>query len=241
MNVRAEKKLTEKYKTYLQYLNSDHWQQLRRSKLQAHGCFCDACQSVKDLECHHIHYRNYTDCSVGDLAVLCVMCHKILHRMVKLKKASVDDFELPAIVAVINEFKASPKYPKMLARIERRKIKINGGVVNGILQRQQNKQPKRVYHAMRRRFNRCIRQVRNANYSHDSIEACIAGLRQLLALPPVNLTEVICNYAADDMVDLDVLKTSRGGFKRKTLEALGVPWPPPKGWKKMINSTAPKQ
>ena len=28
--------------------------------------------------------------------------------------------------------------------------------------------------------------------------------------------------------------TPRGGFSRRSLAALGVPWPPPKGWRKAI-------
>jgi hypothetical protein len=28
--------------------------------------------------------------------------------------------------------------------------------------------------------------------------------------------------------------TPRGGFSRRSLDALGVPWPPPKGWRKAI-------
>lgn len=31
---------------------------------------------------------------------------------------------------------------------------------------------------------------------------------------------------------LERLKTKKGGYKRETLKLLGIPWPPPKGWKK---------
>lgn len=30
-------------------------------------------------------------------------------------------------------------------------------------------------------------------------------------------------------------KTRRGGWTRKTLAKWGVPWPPPKGWKRLLN------
>ena len=33
---------------------------------------------------------------------------------------------------------------------------------------------------------------------------------------------------------IERLQTTKGGFRRKDLEALGVPWPPPKGWKKRL-------
>ncbi len=34
--------------------------------------------------------------------------------------------------------------------------------------------------------------------------------------------------------DIDAAKTAAGGWSRETLAAWGVPWPPPKGWKKAL-------
>lgn len=34
--------------------------------------------------------------------------------------------------------------------------------------------------------------------------------------------------------EIDAAKSAKGGFKRATLEQWGVPWPPPKGWRKTI-------
>lgn len=34
--------------------------------------------------------------------------------------------------------------------------------------------------------------------------------------------------------DLDKLRTPRGGYTRKTLEAIGIKWPPRKGWRKKL-------
>lgn len=33
---------------------------------------------------------------------------------------------------------------------------------------------------------------------------------------------------------IDGLRTAAGGWKRADLEALGVPWPPPKGWQEAL-------
>ena len=33
---------------------------------------------------------------------------------------------------------------------------------------------------------------------------------------------------------IEAAKSPRGGFTRKTLAAWGVPWPPPKGWRKAL-------
>jgi len=34
--------------------------------------------------------------------------------------------------------------------------------------------------------------------------------------------------------DLENLKTPKGGYTRKTIESLGIEWPPPKGWKRKL-------
>ena len=33
---------------------------------------------------------------------------------------------------------------------------------------------------------------------------------------------------------IESLKTENGGFTRETLAGLGVPWPPPQGWKQSL-------
>lgn len=34
--------------------------------------------------------------------------------------------------------------------------------------------------------------------------------------------------------EIDAAKTERGGWDRATLAGWGVPWPPPKGWRKQL-------
>lgn len=34
--------------------------------------------------------------------------------------------------------------------------------------------------------------------------------------------------------EIEALKSEKGGWTKKTLESLGVPWPPPKGWKQAL-------
>lgn len=34
--------------------------------------------------------------------------------------------------------------------------------------------------------------------------------------------------------ELENIRTPAGGFTRQTLASLGVPWPPPKGWRKRL-------
>ena len=42
----------------------------------------------------------------------------------------------------------------------------------------------------------------------------------------------------DKKLDVDDLRTPRGGWKRADLERLGVAWPPPKGWLKHLKRQA---
>lgn len=39
--------------------------------------------------------------------------------------------------------------------------------------------------------------------------------------------------------ELESVRRQKGGYTRKRLEKLGVPWPPPKGWRKAILATGP--
>jgi hypothetical protein len=38
--------------------------------------------------------------------------------------------------------------------------------------------------------------------------------------------------------EIDRAKSQRGGWTRKTLAQWGVPWPPPKGWRKRLLAQA---
>ena len=41
---------------------------------------------------------------------------------------------------------------------------------------------------------------------------------------------------------IESIKTANGGYIRKQLDALGVGWPPPKGWKKeIVGASIPRE
>lgn len=46
---------------------------------------------------------------------------------------------------------------------------------------------------------------------------------------PLKLSEGIIN----------ALRTKRGGWTKKSLASMGVPWPPPKGWKRALINGRP--
>ncbi len=69
--------------TYRQYLESDHWKQLRSrfwaSKL--HKRRCVVCGACAPLEVHHRSYRRIGQERLNDLMLLCRNCHKATHEL----------------------------------------------------------------------------------------------------------------------------------------------------------------
>lgn len=77
--------LTDKKYYWDIYLKSDHWKQLRKKKLEADSK-CEYCQSLKNLDVHHIRYKQLYDVELEDLKTLCRKCHKLEHKSLKDKK-----------------------------------------------------------------------------------------------------------------------------------------------------------
>lgn len=68
--------------TYNDYLQSERWRQTREKRLQIDGRVCVVCGSGKDLNVHHISYRNIGNEDIeNDLITLCHPCHAMLHRI----------------------------------------------------------------------------------------------------------------------------------------------------------------
>lgn len=68
---------------YQEYIDSNHWKQLRVRKFAQVGRNCEACRSGRKLNVHHCFYRNFTDCTLDDLMVLCERCHGFYHKEVE--------------------------------------------------------------------------------------------------------------------------------------------------------------
>lgn len=65
---------------YLEYLESDHWKNLRGLVLERDGNKCRRCSSTFNLQAHHKFYREkWEDSQIGDLITLCHDCHKREH------------------------------------------------------------------------------------------------------------------------------------------------------------------
>lgn len=72
------------------YLLSPHWRELKLEKFRRSEKRCFNCMSTKKIECHHIRYREFTDCTPEDLIVLCEGCHYTLHAVLKRNKLPIE-------------------------------------------------------------------------------------------------------------------------------------------------------
>lgn len=73
---------------YQQYLQSDHWRQLRAekrrkvSKSKDGRIRCSICASTERVETHHLFYRGIYDVDTSDLRLLCRRCHQTAHEII---------------------------------------------------------------------------------------------------------------------------------------------------------------
>lgn len=61
------------------YMQSQRWWSLRSEVFNRDHNQCQICSTTKDLECHHMHYRNLGAEKMTDLLTLCHECHKHVH------------------------------------------------------------------------------------------------------------------------------------------------------------------
>lgn len=64
---------------YQEYLNSDHWKEIRLKALNRAGNRCQLCSSRGSLNVHHNTYKNKGNEDLKDLVVLCRECHAKFH------------------------------------------------------------------------------------------------------------------------------------------------------------------
>jgi|SRR5262245_29505257 len=64
---------------YDQYLLTSEWQEKRRQALERADCRCQLCYSPDQLNVHHRTYKRRGNEDIGDLTVLCRVCHERFH------------------------------------------------------------------------------------------------------------------------------------------------------------------
>lgn len=72
--------------SYRFYMQSDRWQELRRSVIQKHRGRCQAC-GKKGRHVHHVNYtRLFKEKLSEDLVLFCGDCHRLFHESFGVKK-----------------------------------------------------------------------------------------------------------------------------------------------------------
>lgn len=64
---------------YKEYLNGDHWKDIRLKALDRAGNRCQLCCNTDNLNVHHNTYKNIGREDLKDLVVLCRECHAKFH------------------------------------------------------------------------------------------------------------------------------------------------------------------
>jgi len=64
---------------YQEYLQTDHWKQVRKRARKRAGNHCQICGNRSKLETHHNNYDNLGHEKNSDVIVLCDSCHMLFH------------------------------------------------------------------------------------------------------------------------------------------------------------------
>lgn len=79
--------LTSSQIAYREYLESNHWRELRAAAFKHYGRKCSRCPATNRLQVHHVVYRfPWTFGVVDDLRILCRTCHEREHGIIPQPK-----------------------------------------------------------------------------------------------------------------------------------------------------------
>lgn len=172
--------------SYRRYMKSKHWENLRDRKIQQTPS-CYHCGSWSKLHVHHIDYKNFTDCTLDDLLVLCGKHHDIFHEALMLKGGKPKDYPPAAVSRLIEWFNFAPESEKKLLKSERKKL---------------IKSTRSEAKSKRRRFSRSVRKVihqcQRGGYSISAVTTLRDSLTDLLGGKAIteDLTDLILDYSA---------------------------------------------
>lgn len=95
---------------YIAYLTSPHWSMLRRTVIRQANGRCEACQSEKRLDGHHLIYRDPLEsCTEKDVMAICRSCHDIWHRWLDKSGRLLCHFNRKSTIARIQELRDARK------------------------------------------------------------------------------------------------------------------------------------
>lgn len=69
----------QSFKSYAEYLKSDHWQEVRKAALKRANYRCQVCNESVPLDVHHRTYERLGKEDDADVIALCRKCHGLFH------------------------------------------------------------------------------------------------------------------------------------------------------------------
>lgn len=84
--------LKNNHMTYQQYLQSDHWKDVRSRFWASKLCHnkCESCGATRNLQVHHRSYTRLGNERLNDLMLLCGDCHWGTHLLLEKKKKNTN-------------------------------------------------------------------------------------------------------------------------------------------------------
>ena len=64
---------------YFDYLKSKKWAQIKLDLYESRGKQCEVCESKRNVQVHHLSYKNVFNEEPEDLILLCKNCHEKEH------------------------------------------------------------------------------------------------------------------------------------------------------------------
>jgi len=74
---------------YKSYLETRHWQRIRKAALKRAGYRCQICGDQVPLSVHHNNYDSIGRERAKDVIAICERCHEIYHEPMQLVKEGV--------------------------------------------------------------------------------------------------------------------------------------------------------
>lgn len=71
-----------------EYMKSKEWKRVTERKYAEVGHRCQRCGDIKDLQVHHITYKNLYHERLEDLQILCAGCHCEIHGVNAYKQSA---------------------------------------------------------------------------------------------------------------------------------------------------------
>lgn len=213
--------------TYAAYLQSEAWAEKRIKAIHRAGGRCAACGSSSKIQIHHLTYARVFREEYGDLVALCEIHHEAAEEMIRkgVVCRSGDTAELLKqtlrFIAPSKKVFTPPAAPRKEPEYP---------TMNSMLHLEYNEFLMRVSHMFRgkpfakKKIRHSINEWRKAHPNRKAtrnIAKKVKAKRGKIDPLPVS-------------PDLESLKRSIKGWTREKLASYGIPWPPPRGWRKQL-------